>query len=104
MGKTKGMAMADEKLRVGVIGAGMIANAGHIPGWKNVSADVEVVAVANPTGRAIKQAPAVTSRVPDIRGRTPKWASANRGVHWVSVKKSRMDTSPKKLTVSESRT
>jgi len=37
------------KYRVGVIGAGMIANAGHIPGWKSVGDDVEVVAVANPT-------------------------------------------------------
>ena len=40
--------MAGAKLKVGVIGAGMIANAGHIPGWKNVSEHVEVVAVANP--------------------------------------------------------
>ena len=36
------------KLKVGVIGAGMIANAGHIPGWKSLCDEVEVVAVANP--------------------------------------------------------
>lgn len=41
--------MADEKLRVALIGSGMIANAGHIPAWKNVADEVEVVAVANPT-------------------------------------------------------
>jgi predicted dehydrogenase len=41
--------MTDKKFRVGVIGAGMIANAGHIPAWKNLPENVEVVAVANPT-------------------------------------------------------
>jgi len=38
--------MADDKLRVAVIGAGMIANAGHIPAWKN-QPGVEIVAVAD---------------------------------------------------------
>jgi len=38
--------MANDKLRVAVIGAGMIANAGHIPAWKN-QADAEIVAVAD---------------------------------------------------------
>jgi len=39
--------MAQEKLKVGVIGTGMIATAGHIPAWKSLAADVEVVAVAD---------------------------------------------------------
>ncbi|MBM3187385.1 MAG: Gfo/Idh/MocA family oxidoreductase [Chloroflexi bacterium] len=37
------------KLRVAIIGAGMIANAGHIPAWKSLQDDVELVGVANPT-------------------------------------------------------
>ena len=41
--------MAGHKFKIGVIGAGMIANAGHIPGWKNLPDDVEIAAVANPT-------------------------------------------------------
>ena len=51
---TKGKAMSKGKFRVGVIGAGMIANAGHIPAWKNVPEDVEVVAVANPSKEKAK--------------------------------------------------
>ena len=39
--------MAKQRLRVGVIGTGMIATAGHIPGWKNLKDDVEIVAVAD---------------------------------------------------------
>lgn len=35
------------RLRVAIIGAGMIANAGHIPAWKNLPEEVEVVGVAN---------------------------------------------------------
>ena len=31
--------------RVALIGAGMIANAGHIPAWRNLSQEVEIVAV-----------------------------------------------------------
>jgi len=41
--------MSDEKLKVAVIGAGMIANAGHIPAWKNLEEDVAVVGVYNRT-------------------------------------------------------
>lgn len=37
-----------KKLKVALIGAGMIANAGHIPAWKNLAAEVEIVGVANP--------------------------------------------------------
>jgi len=39
--------MVREKLRVAIIGAGMIANAGHIPAWINLEDDVEVVGVFN---------------------------------------------------------
>lgn len=39
--------MSDKKFRVAIIGAGMIANAGHIPAWKNLKEDVEIVAVAD---------------------------------------------------------
>lgn len=35
------------KLRVAVIGAGMIANEAHLPAWKNLPQDVEVVGVAD---------------------------------------------------------
>ena len=38
--------MSDKLLKVAVIGTGMIANAGHIPAWKNLKEDVEIVAVA----------------------------------------------------------
>ena len=36
-----------QKLRVAILGGGMIANAGHIPAWKNLQNDVEIVAVSN---------------------------------------------------------
>ncbi|MBC7237432.1 MAG: Gfo/Idh/MocA family oxidoreductase [Chloroflexi bacterium] len=36
-----------KKLRVAIIGAGMIANAGHIPAWKNQKAAAEIVGVYN---------------------------------------------------------
>jgi len=39
--------MSDKMLKVAVIGTGMIANAGHIPAWKNLKEDVEIVAVAD---------------------------------------------------------
>jgi len=39
--------MSDKLLKVAVIGTGMIANAGHIPAWKNLKEDVEIVAVAD---------------------------------------------------------
>ena len=61
------------------------------------------IAVASPTGRAMMQAPAVTSKVPTTRGQTPKRWGVNRGVHLVSPKKSAMGTSRKKSTVSVAR-
>jgi predicted dehydrogenase len=39
--------MSDKLFKVAVIGTGMIANAGHIPAWKNLKEDVEIVAVAD---------------------------------------------------------
>lgn len=39
--------MSDRLLKVAVIGTGMIATAGHIPAWKNLKEDVEIVAVAD---------------------------------------------------------
>jgi predicted dehydrogenase len=39
--------MSDKVFKVAVIGTGMIANAGHIPAWKNLKEDVEIVAVAD---------------------------------------------------------
>ena len=39
--------MARKKLKVGVIGTGMIAVSGHIPAWKNLAEDVELTAVAD---------------------------------------------------------
>jgi predicted dehydrogenase len=36
-----------KKLQVAIIGAGMIANAAHIPAWKNLQDDVEIVGVAD---------------------------------------------------------
>ena len=38
--------MTTEKLKVAVIGTGMIANGGHVPAWKNLSGQVEIVGVA----------------------------------------------------------
>jgi predicted dehydrogenase len=39
--------MPNEKLRIGIIGTGMIATAGHIPAWQNLKHDVQIVAVAD---------------------------------------------------------
>ena len=39
--------MAEETFKVAIIGTGMIATAGHIPAWKNLKDDVEIVAVAD---------------------------------------------------------
>ncbi len=39
--------MSNGRLRVAVIGTGMIANAGHIPAWQNLREDVEIVAVSD---------------------------------------------------------
>lgn len=39
--------MSDKLFKVAVIGTGMIANAGHIPAWRNLKDDVEIVAVSD---------------------------------------------------------
>lgn len=39
--------MSNKLFKVAVIGTGMIANAGHIPAWKNLKEDVEIVAVSD---------------------------------------------------------
>jgi len=39
--------MADDKLKVGIIGTGMVAVSGHIPAWKNLADDAEIVGVAD---------------------------------------------------------
>lgn len=39
--------MSKKRFRVAVIGAGMISNAGHIPAWKNLADDVDLVGVAD---------------------------------------------------------
>lgn len=39
--------MAQEKLRIGIIGTGMIATSGHIPAWKDLPEDVEIAGVAD---------------------------------------------------------
>lgn len=39
--------MSNKLLKIAVIGTGMIANAGHIPAWKNLKDDVEIVAVSD---------------------------------------------------------
>jgi predicted dehydrogenase len=39
--------MSQDRFKVAIIGTGMIANAGHIPAWKDLQEDVELVAVAD---------------------------------------------------------
>src|SRR5690606_15317034 len=57
-----------------------------------------------PKGKAISMAIKVIRKVPDNRGRMPKWASSNNGVHWVSVRNSQMETLEKKPMESFNRT
>ncbi len=39
--------MSEKRLKIAIIGAGMIANAGHIPAWKNLHDDADIAAVYN---------------------------------------------------------
>ncbi|HGE71849.1 TPA: gfo/Idh/MocA family oxidoreductase, partial [Candidatus Poribacteria bacterium] len=39
--------MSNKLLKVAIVGTGMIANAGHIPAWKNLKDDVEIIAVSD---------------------------------------------------------
>lgn len=60
--------MDDDRLRVALIGAGMIANAGHIPAWKN-QPGAEIVAVADQeeiNARATAQRHAIPRAYTDV--------------------------------------
>lgn len=57
-----------------------------------------------PTGKAVRMAMKVVRNVPDNRGKMPKCCCENKGVHCVSVKKSTIETSLKKLKDSDSST
>jgi len=56
--------------------------------------------IVSPIGSATEIAIKEVSNVPESSGRIPKCFSVNRGVHWVSVKKSTMETSLKNCTAS----
>ena len=59
--------MSEKKLRVAIIGTGMIANAAHIPAWKDLRPSVEVVAVADIDEQRARQV-ADTHDVPQVYG------------------------------------
>jgi predicted dehydrogenase len=59
MSKTKNGNSSDGRLKVAVIGAGMIANAGHIPAWKNLDQEAQIVAVYN---RSLERAQQTATR------------------------------------------
>ena len=61
--------MAADKLRVVVIGAGMIANAGHIPAWRNLADEVEIVGISS---RSVERARSAAQRN-DIPGAYDSW-------------------------------
>lgn len=45
----------NQKFRVAVVGTGMIANAAHIPAWRDLSDEVEIVAVVDNREQAAKE-------------------------------------------------
>ena len=59
--------MGSSRLKIGVIGTGMIATAGHMPAWKNLKDDVRIVAVADVL-RSRAQLVAETEGVPNVFG------------------------------------
>lgn len=61
--------MSDRKFKVAVIGTGMIANAGHIPAWKNLKQAVEVVAVAD----VVRERAELVADTEGIPGRYDDW-------------------------------
>ena len=65
---------------------------------------LKYIAIVSPAGRDTLIAIIVVNNVPIIRGRIPKCWLAKRGVHCVSVKKSIIDTSLKKFTLSLTKT
>src|SRR4028118_386516 len=62
------------------------------------------IAAKSPTGNATAIAIRVVRMVPLASTIMPKLGLANEAVHWVEVKKSSIDTSRKKFTVSKSKT
>ena len=46
--------MSKDKIRVALIGAGMITNVGHIPAWKNLADDVEIVGIVSRGGESAR--------------------------------------------------
>ena len=57
--------MADQKIKVAVISAGMIANAAHIPAYKHLGDKIEIVAVSDTNPVSAEQTAA--------RHGIPKW-------------------------------
>jgi len=47
--------MPDKLLKIAIVGTGMIANAAHIPAWKNLKEEVEIVGVADIREEAAQQ-------------------------------------------------
>src|SRR3990172_12631595 len=62
------------------------------------------MALTRRMGSATATAMAVVRNVPANKGRTPKCFSVKSGVHWVSVRKSIMETSLKNSKVSKKST
>ena len=61
--------MSDRTYKVAVIGIGMIGNMAHIPAWKALTDDVELVAVAILDAGGARQAPAKWDWCADEPGR-----------------------------------
>lgn len=60
--------------------------------------------IDKPTGSATAIAIKEVRSVPLKSGKIPKCFSVNKGVHWVSVKKSKIETSLKKRIASKANT
>jgi predicted dehydrogenase len=63
--------MKDNKLRVGVVGGGNISRRLHLPTWMKI-ADVELVAIADPSEAAIDSARLITGLAPADTYRDPR--------------------------------
>jgi len=66
--------MSNKLFKVAIIGTGMIANAAHIPAWKNLKEDVEIAAVADIREERAKLV-AKTEGIPDAFGDWKKMLS-----------------------------
>ena len=60
--------------------------------------------MVSPIGKATEIAITVVNRVPEINGIIPKCLLANNGVHWSSVRNSIIETSLKKVKLSDNKT